>query len=349
MITVDVNTGKRYNILIERGLLDKVGELALGVMNKCKAAIITDDKVDALYSDRLEKSLRDSGFETVKFVFPNGENSKNANTFIDILEFLAENRLSRSDAVFALGGGVVGDIAGFAASAFLRGISFVQIPTTLLAAVDSSVGGKTAIDLKAGKNLAGAFYQPKLVVCDPDLLNTLDKETFNDGCAEVIKYAAIRDAEIFDMMKDPDKLDVEKIIRRSVEIKRDVVSEDEFDNGIRQILNFGHTFGHAVEKCSNFKITHGSAVAIGMAIMARGAAAKGLCTSEYRALIEETVKKYGHGINTEYSAKELYEVLLSDKKIKNGSITLVIPRKPGECELIKASFEEALELLTAGL
>ncbi len=349
MIKVDVNVRDGYNICIENGLLDSVGQLALEVMPKCKAAIITDDRVNALYSERLTKSLEKAGFECVKFVFPNGEASKNADTFIEILEFLAENRLSRSDAVFAFGGGVVGDIAGFSAAAFLRGISLVQIPTTLLACVDSSVGGKTAIDLKAGKNLAGAFYQPKLVVCDPELLSTLDKDTFNDGCAEAIKYGVISDAEIFNLMKNPDCLDIERIIKRAVEIKRDIVNADEFDNGIRQTLNFGHTFAHAIEKCSDFKITHGSAVATGMCIIARGAAQKGLCSGEYVKLIEETVKKYGHDINTDFGENELFNILKSDKKIKNGKITLVIPRNPGECELYKTSFEEAFEILSLGL
>lgn len=349
MITVNVGVGEGYNIYIEDGILDNAGELALEVLGKCKAAIVTDDIVNGLYADRLASSLENVGFETVKFVFPNGERSKTAETFVAILEFLAENKLSRSDAIFALGGGVVGDISGFAASTFLRGISYVQIPTTLLAAVDSSVGGKTAIDLKAGKNLAGTFYQPKLVICDPELLETLTPEIFNDGCAEIIKYAAIRDAEIFDMMSDPEKLDIKKLIRRSVEIKRDVVIADERDNAIRQILNFGHTFGHAVEKCSDFKITHGSAVAIGMCIMARGCEKKGICSSEYRGLIEQTVKKYGHDINTVYSVESLFEVFQSDKKIKNGKITLVIPKSAGVCELYKAEFDEAEEILRLGI
>lgn len=349
MKTVDVRVGQGYNVCIERGLLDRVGELARDVIKPCTAAIVTDDKVDGLYSDRLVASLESAGYKVIKYVFEHGEQSKNAATFINILEFLASNRLCRSDAIFALGGGVVGDLSGFAAASYLRGIRFVQVPTTLLAAVDSSVGGKTAIDLAAGKNLAGAFYQPELVVCDPDLLNTLDRAVFCDGCAEVIKYGVISDARIFDMMSDPEKLDIESIIERSVEIKRDVVVADEKELAIRQILNFGHTFGHAVEKCSNFETSHGSAVAIGMAVMARGCEARGMCERAYREKLEEIIQKYNLPIRTDYSADELFEALLSDKKRKSDGITLVIPRKPGECELYKASLDEAREILCAGL
>ncbi|MBQ7822339.1 MAG: 3-dehydroquinate synthase [Clostridia bacterium] len=349
MKTVDVSVGKGYNVYIERGSIDRVGELALEVVKPCTAAIITDDKVNALYADRLTASLETAGYKVVKFVFPNGEASKNAGTFINILEFLASNHLVRSDVIFALGGGVVGDLAGFSAASYLRGIRFIQIPTTLLAAVDSSVGGKTGIDLAAGKNLAGAFYQPEMVVCDPDLLKTLDRNIFCDGCAEVIKYGVISDARIFDMMREPDKLDIESIIERSVEIKRDVVVTDEKELGLRQILNYGHTFGHAVEKCSNFGISHGSAVAIGMAVMARGCEKAGICSRDYREMLEDIIKKYDLPINTDYSAERLFDALLSDKKRKSDGITLVIPKTPGECELAKVSLEKAREILSAGL
>ncbi len=349
MKTVDVGVGKGYNVIIERGLLDRAGELAKKVLGLCTCAVITDDKVDALYSERLIKSLEEAGYKVVKFVFKNGEASKNAHTFVDILEFLAENHLVRSDAVFALGGGVVGDIAGFAASAYLRGISFVQVPTTLLAAVDSSVGGKTGIDLAAGKNLAGAFYQPKLVICDPDLLKTLDFKIFCDGCAEVIKYGAISDKKIFEMMSDPKNLDIESIITRCVEIKRDVVVKDEKELGLRQILNFGHTFGHAVEKCSNYEISHGSAVAIGMAVMMRACAAAGICTKEYSDRLETLIKKYDLPTYTHIGEEELFTALLSDKKRKSDGITLVIPKSEGECELYNAGLEKVREMLHAGL
>ena len=349
MKIVDVGVGGGYNVVIGRGLIDKAGELVHGVLGDRRLAVITDDKVDALYSDRLIRSLESARYETVKFVFKNGEASKNARTFIDILEFLAKNHLCRNDAVIALGGGVAGDIAGFAASAYLRGIDFVQIPTTLLAAVDSSVGGKTGIDLEAGKNLAGAFYQPKLVICDPELLKTLDHGVFCDGCAEVIKYGVIKDEKIFNMLNDPENLDIESIIARCVEIKRDVVVFDEKEQGLRQILNFGHTFGHAVEKLSNYKVSHGSAVAIGMAMIMRACVLDGKCTSGYANKLEELIKKYDLPTRTDYPAEKLYEALLSDKKRKGDHITLVVPGKEGEACLYKAELDEVKRLLIAGL
>ena len=349
MKIVDVGVGEGYNVVIERGLLDRAGELLQSVLGKCRLAVITDDKVDELYSDRLRRSLESAGYETVEYVFKNGEESKNARTFIDILEVLAENHLCRSDAIIALGGGVVGDIAGFAAATYLRGIRFVQIPTTLLACVDSSVGGKTGIDLEAGKNLAGAFYQPSLVICDPDVLETLDYKVFCDGCAEVIKYGVIRDETIFDMLNDPENLDIESIIARCVEIKRDVVVFDEKEQGLRQILNFGHTFGHAVEKLSDYKISHGSAVAIGMAVITRACVLEGICKKEYSERLETLLKKYELPICTEFGEDELFEVILSDKKRKADYITLVLPKGGGECELCKTELEKVRGLLKKGL
>ncbi|MBQ4137545.1 MAG: 3-dehydroquinate synthase [Clostridia bacterium] len=348
MITVDVKVGKGYNIYIGKGLLDRAGELARELIKPCTAAIITDDKVDALYSDRLTKSLEDAGFKTVKYVFANGEASKNITTFANILEFLAKNQLGRNDVIFALGGGVVGDLAGFSAACYLRGIRFMQIPTTLLAAVDSSVGGKTGIDLEAGKNLAGAFYQPEMVICDPSLLDTLEKSVFADGLAEAIKYGAIYDGDMFELTS-ADTLDIEAIIKRSVEIKADVVEKDEKESGLRQILNFGHTFGHAVEKCSNYKISHGSAVAIGMAMIARGCEKSGAIDPSYRELIENILKKHSLPISTDFSADELFEAMLSDKKRRSDNITLVLPKIPGECELKALSLKDAKKLLEAGL
>ena len=239
----------------------------VGVSN---CAVITDSNVDKLYSNILISSLEKSGYKVSKFVFDAGEQSKNANTFVDILEFLANSGLTRSDCVFALGGGVVGDIAGFAASVYLRGIKFVQIPTTLLAAVDSSVGGKTAVNLPAGKNLVGAFHQPSLVLCDLDTLDTLPESVFQDGCAEVIKYGVIYDAGLFSHLAENGlAFEREYVISRCVELKRNVVEQDEFDTGARQMLNYGHTIGHGIEAQSGFSVTHGQAVAIGMAIVSR--------------------------------------------------------------------------------
>ena len=344
MSTVEINASKEYNVIIEKGALSKVGDLAKDLVGKCRGVIITDDKVDTLYSGTLTASLESSGFSVIKFAFENGEKSKNFETYKRIIEFLAENRIGRKDVIFALGGGVVGDIAGFCAATYLRGIRFIQVPTTLLAAVDSSVGGKTGIDLDFGKNLVGAFYQPELVVCDPDTLGTLDKNIFADGCAEVIKYGAISDGIIFEMMSTPENLDTEAIIRRCVEAKRDVVVKDEFESGLRQILNFGHTFGHAVEKCSNYKIPHGSAVAVGMSIIMRATAKK-----EYADKLLSLLEKYNLPTKTDFGADELFESVLSDKKRSADKITLVLPVKEGECKLCDKSLCEVREILAKGL
>ena len=212
MKTVKVNASKSYNVIIGDGLLDSLGEYTRKAVGECKLCIVTDDKVDALYSECAERSLRSSGYETEKFVIKNGEASKNTTSLIALLEFLAENRFTRSDCIVALGGGVVGDLAGFAAGVYLRGIRFIQAPTTLLAAVDSSVGGKTAVDLEAGKNLAGVFHQPSLVLCDTRTLDTLDESIFADGCAEVIKYSIINDREMFCRLQSGIRENVEEVI-----------------------------------------------------------------------------------------------------------------------------------------
>ena len=240
MRNVLVDTGrKRYSIHIGAGLSHKTGKLAAKLTGPTKAALITDDNVDRLWSEQITKSLESAGFKVSVHVIPNGECSKNIENYIKILGFLSENKLSRGDTLFALGGGMVGDIAGFAASTYLRGIRFVQIPTTLLAMVDSSVGGKTAVNLDSGKNQAGTFYQPDLVVCDPELLSSLPDDIFRDGCAEVVKYGVIADGRLFDMLKGSIEPQLEEVIERCLTIKSRLVYEDEFDTGARQLLNFG--------------------------------------------------------------------------------------------------------------
>lgn len=219
-----------------------------------------------LYAARLEASLTRAGFRVVTFTYPGGEHCKTLATYTALLDFLAAHRLSRSDLIVALGGGVTGDLAGFAAATYQRGIPFVQVPTTLLAAVDSSVGGKTAVNLDSGKNQVGCFYQPSLVLCDPDTLRTLPPEEYRNGCAEVIKYAVLRSAPFFDELRaQPVSAQVGHVIATCVGMKRDLVVADEFDRGSRQLLNLGHTFGHAVEACSGYTVPHGCGVAIGMA------------------------------------------------------------------------------------
>ncbi len=270
MKTVTVNASKAYDIKIGPGLLSSLGAEAAALGKAKKVAIVSETKVYPLYGKLAEESLEAAGLEVVSFVFPAGEESKCAATYLELLNFLADNKLTRTDLIVALGGGVVGDLAGFAAATYLRGIRFIQIPTTLLAAVDSSVGGKTAIDLSAGKNLVGAFWQPSLVLCDTDTLTSLPLGIFLDGCAEVIKYGILYDEAFFSYLESTGpEFDREAVIARCVEMKRDVVMEDEFDTGARMKLNLGHTIGHGVEASSNFTLSHGKSVAIGMAIVSR--------------------------------------------------------------------------------
>lgn len=334
METVEINVSKKYNVHIGKGLMEKSGEFLKAFPKVKKIALITDDIVDNLYSKIVEKSLTNENFEVVKYVIKNGESSKNSENFIDILNFLAENELTRTDCVFALGGGVVGDLAGFCAATYLRGIGFIQCPTTLLAMVDSSVGGKTAIDLKAGKNLAGAFYQPDVVICDCDAVKTLPEEIFSDGCAEIIKYGAIFDEKLLSHLKEKGKsFDLQKVVKRCVELKCETVTKDEFDLGLRQLLNFGHTIGHSIETLSNYKISHGKAVAAGMAIISKACVKSGLCEKNVSEELTEIIKKFDLPAESSYPIDDMIKIIKSDKKRKGDSITLVVPECLGKCVL----------------
>lgn len=350
MKTVEVDAAVRYNIVIDKGILPKSGDMIKEVTSAERVAVITDDTVDKLYSDVVMKSLSDAGFETFKYVFPHGEKSKNISTFSSILEFLAESGLTRTDALVALGGGVVGDVAGFAAASYLRGIDFIQIPTTLLACVDSSVGGKTAIDLKAGKNLAGAFYQPKLVIADFETLSTLTDGIFADGMAEVIKYGVIFDKAFFEFLRDNEAKDnLEYVITRCVELKRDIVNADEKEKGVRALLNFGHTVGHAIEKCSGYKIPHGSAVAVGMVIISRAAYKCSFCDENCTDIIASLNKKYSLPVSTDFSASELSSAAMADKKRAGDKIKLIIPEALGNCVIKSVPTSELEKIIGEGL
>lgn len=350
MEKISVKASGNYDIIIQRGILAKTGGFVRELLKKSRrAVIVTDDIVDKLYSKYVEDSLKAADFEVFKFVIRNGEASKNAENYIKLLEFCAENTLSRHDVMVALGGGVVGDLTGFAAATFLRGVAFIQIPTTLLAAVDSSVGGKTAIDLAAGKNLAGAFYQPKLVLCDTDTFETLSEEIFSDGMAEVIKYGAIKDADLWELLENGDVAqNIEKIISICVSIKRDVVEEDEFDTGLRQILNFGHTAGHAVEALSGYTVSHGKAVAIGMALMTKVSVNEGYTGgTDIYGRMENMLKKYKLPYTTDYTAEELTGPMHSDKKGDGGSVNLVLLKAIGECFIQKTDIADVCKMINA--
>ena len=349
-ISIDIETSKAYKVNIGAGLLSELGEQTAKVCEPGTAVIISDSTVWPLYGKIVETSLQSAGFSTLHFVFPAGESSKNIQTYTQILNFLAENHITRTDCLVALGGGVVGDLTGFAAACYLRGVRFVQVPTTVLAAVDSSVGGKTAIDLPAGKNLAGAFCQPSLVLCDTDTLNTLPEDIFRDGCAEVIKYGVLYDETLFsELLSSGMDFDRESVICRCVQWKRDVVMEDERDTGSRMKLNLGHTIGHGVEAKSDFSVSHGQAVSIGMAIAARAAAKLGLCSEICCEQIQKILQTFRLPVRTSYSAEDLYNYTLSDKKRAGGEIHLIIPRRIGLCDIIPTPIDHLKSFIQAGL
>ena len=341
-----VTTNRPYEILIGQGLIDKVGSFVRECIEPCKACVVTDSRVNQLYAKTVIDSLSENGFLVSKVVFPEGEHSKTSITYTNILESLAEEGLSRSDVIIALGGGVVGDIAGFAAATYLRGVRYVQVPTTYLAAVDSSVGGKTGINLLYGKNLAGAFWQPSLVLCDYGTFETLsDKELLN-GIAESVKASMIMDSSLIPKILNHD---YETVIERCVSIKKSVVEADERDTGMRQLLNFGHTIGHSLEKLSSFHLPHGHAVAKGMVAEARGAFRMGLTSYDASGDLTEILTSCGFDLSIRSSADEIYQYALNDKKIKGSTIAMVVPERQGRCVLHKISLEELQEFIRLSL
>ena len=350
MKTVTVCASKKYDVKIGSKLLKHLGQEARQLVKSAKAVIISDSNVWPIYGTVAKESLESAAFEVLNYVIPAGESSKNGNTYLSILNFLAECHFTRSDLLIALGGGVVGDMTGFVAATYLRGVDYIQIPTSLLAMVDSSVGGKTAIDLPSGKNLAGAFYQPILVLCDIEALNSLPDETFSEGCAEVIKYGILYDAELFKhLQKNVLNFDRESVIARCVELKRNVVADDEFDRGARQKLNLGHTIGHGIEAASNFALSHGASVAIGTAIIANAAGKYGICTAQTTDQIIEVLKAFNLPTQTEICSDTIFENALSDKKRSGYTVNLIVPKKIGECLIKTVSLVEMKSYIETGL
>lgn len=351
MKTITIHASTPYSVLIETGCMPRCGQLTAQVFAPGRtAAVITDDTVSALYRNTVETSLRQAGFSVCSFVFPHGEDSKSHDTLLQVYDFLIEHNITRSDFLVALGGGVVGDLTGFAAATYLRGIPFVQIPTTFLAAIDSSVGGKTAVNIPAGKNLIGAFHQPSLVVCDPQTFSTLPPETFADGCAEMIKYALIWSEEFLSLLEQCDiQQQIEEIVARCVDIKRQVVEQDEHDCGIRMILNYGHTLGHAIEKVTNHAVTHGQGVAMGMVLITRLGIRMGHCD---RALLQRlcaVLERYH--LPTAYHGEpgDLAQSCLHDKKRAGNTIRLILVSEPGKADIIPVAADELSRMLQEGL
>ena len=347
MKTVHVSTGKPYDIFIERGIIDCCGEYVKRLSNAEKVVVVTDSNVAQHYQWRVLNSLSKQNIEVKTHIFPAGEESKHLGTIAEMYKTLADSRMTRKDLIVALGGGVCGDMAGFAAATYLRGIDFIQIPTSLLAQVDSSVGGKTGVDLPQGKNLVGAFHQPIAVLIDPDTLATLPDRLITEGMGEVIKYGCIKDAAFFEFLERGNALDnIEEVIETCVSIKRDVVSRDEREKGERMLLNFGHTLGHAIEKLYDFSgISHGMAVAVGMVMLAKAGEKQGVTAQGTADRIAALCKRYGLPESESFSFKELADAARSDKKSAGDSISLVLLREIGDSFTQKVALDGLEEFI----
>ncbi len=360
MHTVKVILGDRsYDIEIGQGLAG-IGPRLQGLGLGRKMALVTNPRVRKLYGQQAMDSLKAAGFVVMAVEIPDGEQSKSLDWANSIYTALLINSFDRKSALVALGGGVIGDLTGFAAATFMRGIPFIQVPTTLLAMVDSSVGGKTGVNHPMAKNMIGAFYQPKKVVMDLAVLQSLPKEEFLSGMAEVIKYGVIWDSAFFDYLDanrenilSLDQEALSHIIRRSCEIKAEVVSKDEREGGLRAILNYGHTLGHAIETAEQYRMRHGHAVAIGMVYAARLAQAIGLCDAAVPERVEKLIASYGlptklSALSRKPSTRELMDTMRIDKKAEGGKVKFVLPTKIGEVVITKEWDEQRLEELIAG-
>ena len=340
---ITVNASKSYDILIGHGLLQTIGEIFKERFSVKKIAVITDDKVDDLYGAKVVDALEQKGFKTYKLVFPNGEKSKNIDTYAKILKFLADSQITRTDLIVALGGGVVGDITGFSASTFNRGVPYVQIPTTLLSQIDSSVGGKTAIDLAEGKNLVGTFYQPSLVICDIDVLSSLSSADYSCGMGEGAKYA-ILDKRVYELINN--KFDLLEFVYLCVDYKRKIVEQDEFEKGNRKLLNLGHTLAHGIEKLSAYTISHGNAVVMGLKIILQASKKHGFIDRETFDKCINTIRLCVGDILDEacpYQINDLTRVAMLDKKRDGDNISVVMVKGIENCTIEKVNVDKLTE------
>jgi len=346
VMTIHVATGVPYDVLVGRGVTAGLADYVRTAFPRvAKVALVADSTVDRLHGDRVARLLEDGGLRTERIVFPAGEKSKTLETYAELVRSLAALRFSRKDLVVALGGGVTGDMAGFAAATYMRKIDFIQVPTSLLAMVDSSVGGKTAVDIPEGKNLVGAFHQPRAVFCDPEFLETLPESWRLDGMGEVVKYGILGDADLFARLeaKPTEPIGTDDIAR-CIEMKRDVVSRDEFETGERKTLNLGHTFAHAIEKLSGYATTHGCAVATGLAMAARAAVKLGVLAAADGARIETLVDAMGYETRARYAAADIARAMGGDKKAAGGSVDLILPEAIGKCLIRPTPLTDLAEL-----
>ncbi len=330
---LSVKKPSAYDIIIENGVINRVGEVIRKAVKGNTCLIVTDTNVESFYLDTVTLSLEKQGFKVKSFAFPAGEQSKTMRTVENILGAMCDSGLTRSDFAVALGGGVCGDLTGFAAAIYQRGIDYIGIPTSLLAQIDSSVGGKTGCDLVYGKNLAGAFHAPKAVIIDPDCLKTLPTEFFSDGLAEAIKYGVIKSEKLFERLLNENAHDfLSELIYECVSIKINITENDFFESGERMLLNFGHTLGHSIEKYYNYKnITHGEAVGIGMVIMATAAERNGDCEEGTAKKITKCLHRHNLPATTGIDCETLVNGALNDKKRRGKDIKIIIPEKIGSC------------------
>lgn len=353
MSRLEVGLGERsYSITIEQNCLEKISYDIGSLHPASRYCIITDDNIAEIYGRPLLQAIESTGLGCDLLTFSHGEEHKNLATVASLLSQAAQKGLDRKSMFIALGGGVSGDIGGFVAATYMRGVPFIQIPTSLLAQVDSSVGGKTGVDIPEGKNLVGAFYQPEAVYIDPDVLNTLPSKEYINGMAEVIKHGIIRDADYFQMLDqkydqvmalDPDVL--RELIYVSCRIKSAVVAEDEKESNIRRILNFGHTIGHAVESASDFEIAHGFAVGIGMVAAARISVLKGLLGNEKLAAMISMIKRYGlpTEVPEDLDRNRIKSYLLTDKKRIDSKTSFILATDIGEVMITDEVIDEEID------
>lgn len=335
----------QYQVYLKSGLLKDIGALLHKQVGAKKLAVIADATVWRHYGHQLCTVLSQAGFSVIHYILKGGEQEKNLHTLEDISMFLSEQAFTHSDMLLSFGGGVVGDIAGFVAAVYLRGIPYCHIPTTLLAMIDSSIGGKTAVNLPVGKNLIGAFWQPHAVFCDPELLQTLPQQVYNDGIAEVIKYAVLADAELLNALSS-ENIPLMNIITRCIEIKNKFIVQDERDEGVRRFLNLGHTLAHAIEARSAYTLSHGSAVSIGLVTSARLSFVLGISEADLSQPIAEILARYALPIHSPYPADELFPYIRKDKKRTGEQLSLILPKAIGVCciETFKIhELEKALE------
>jgi len=342
MTRIRIQTATPYEVEIGEGASAAAQQFVRSALHGArKAAIVTDSNVAAIHAEAVAGGFAAAGLDASTFVFPAGERSKNLETYAQLLDFLAARRLDRTDVVVAVGGGVTGDLAGFAAATYKRGVAFVQVPTSLLAMVDSSVGGKTGVDLAAGKNLVGAFHQPRAVFCDISFLATLPDEWRMDGMGEVLKYAILGDDALFGKLERAPLAPIgECEIAECVGMKRDIVEKDEREGGVRKLLNLGHTFAHAIEMLSGYSVSHGRAVATGIAMVARAAAKRGCLQAADCGRIEALVSAMGYDTRTGFAPADLADAIRSDKKVSGDSIDMVMPQAIGKCFVSKVPLAE---------